>query len=280
MFLQPTILSIAGSDPSGGAGIQADLKTMTSIGVYGAAAITCLTVQNSNGVQEVVALSDTFVKAQIEAVLDDHNVTHIKIGMLGNAKIVKCIAQILQSFDGEVIYDPVLASTSGNSLLTTDAFLSLEEELLPRISYLTPNSSELQQISKKPSDRVQDSINCAKIVLKKYPLMKAIIVKGGHLDIESSTISDFLVQPGEVLHESKRNRIGNPNLHGTGCTYSSALASYLSLQNDIATAFKLTGKYMDTIICSGIGKSTVKNKSNGPLLHFLVKTDPLADIVH
>ena len=269
MLLQPTLLSIAGSDPSGGAGIQADLKAMTSIGVYGAAAITCLTVQNSRGVQKIEALSDELVKAQITAVLDDHHVTHIKIGMVGNAKIITGISSLLESFDGEVIYDPVLAATSGNSLLTPDAFTALTDKLLPRVSCLTPNTSELTQISEEPNNSVQDSIKCAKSLLQTYPSMKAVIVKGGHLDEANSSISDFLVQPGNVIHESKRNRLKNPNLHGTGCTYSSVFASYLCLKNDFVTAFKLTGQFMDTIITTGIGKSASKSKSNGPLLHFL-----------
>lgn len=269
MLLQPTLLSIAGSDPSGGAGIQADLKTMTSIGVYGASAITCLTVQNSKGVQQIHPLSGEFVQAQIQAVLEDHNVTHIKIGMVGNTEIIKCISQILQSFEGEVIYDPVLAATSGNALLTPNAFTILKKELLPQVSCLTPNIFELERLSNKKNNSAQESIKSALNLLEKYPFLKAVIVKGGHLDETNSTISDYLVRPDASIHESKRNRLKNPNLHGTGCTYSSALASYLCLENDFVTAFELTSLYMNTIITAGIGISTSKNKSNGPLLHFL-----------
>jgi len=269
MLLQPTLLSIAGSDPSGGAGIQADLKTMTAIGVYGAAAITCLTVQNSRGVQQIKPLTGDFVQAQIRAVLDDHNVTHIKIGMTGSHEIIECLSQIFHSFSGEIIYDPVLASTTGDPLLTTDTFFTLNQKLLPVVSYLTPNTSELQLLSNGAIVTKADALNCASSLLKKYPSMKAIIVKGGHLDESDKHISDFLVQPDDIIFESKRKRLINPNLHGTGCTYSSAFASYLYLGNELVKAFKMAGEYMNTIIQAGSKKSVSRNYSNGPLLHFL-----------
>jgi len=269
LLIQPTLLSIAGSDPSGGAGIQADLKTMTAIGVYGAAAITCLTVQNSRGVQEIQTLSAGFVQAQIQAVLEDHDVTHIKIGMTGNAEILHCLANLLRSFTGEVIYDPVLAATTGDPLLKTDAFSVLKEDLLPEVSYLTPNTSELQLISNASISTKDDAIDCARLLLNRYPQMKAIVIKGGHLEESELNICDFLVQPGKIISESKRRRIRNPNLHGTGCTYSSALASYLCLENDAVTAFNLAGEYMDRIITAGQDTSSAISRSNGPLLHFM-----------
>ncbi len=269
MQLEPTLLSIAGSDPSGGAGIQADLKTMTAIGAYGAAAITCLTVQNARGVQTVKALPADFVQAQIEAVLDDHNVTQIKIGMTGNAEIVDCLSQLLNPFTGEVIYDPVLASTTGASLLKTDALFTLKNKLLPVVSYLTPNTSELQLLSNKAITTTADALICAKALLNKYPALKAVVVKGGHLEESDSQISDFLVQPGEVISESKRKRLQNQNLHGTGCTYSSAFASYLYLKNDVVTAFNKAGEYMNKVITAGTERSVSRNLNNGPLLHFL-----------
>lgn len=269
MLLQPTLLTIAGSDPSGGAGIQADLKTMTSIGVYGAAAITCLTVQNSHGVQEIKPLSDDFIQAQIQAVLDDHDVTHIKIGMTGNGAIIDCLARLLHPFSGEVIYDPVLATTTGDSLLKAGALSVLKKELLTKVSFLTPNTSELRLLSNQSITSREDAIHCATVLLNTYPLMKAVIVKGGHLEESSMQISDFLVQSGGLICESKRKRLQNPNLHGTGCTYSSALASYLCMGNDTVTAFQLAGDYMQKIIQVGHDKSASTSHSNGPLLHAL-----------
>ena len=268
MSIQATVLSIAGSDPTGGAGIQADLKTMTSIGVYGAAAITCITVQNSRGVQKIQPLSPRLVQAQIQAVLDDHNVTHIKIGMTGTREIIECLAEILASFPGTVIYDPVLAATSGQALLQ-DGMLSLRKLLLPCISYLTPNIGELQILTQKEVQTTEYALAAAGLLLKSYPSMKGIIVKGGHLHEDSSSISDFLVQQKGKTEESKRKRIENNNLHGTGCTYASAFSSYLCLQNTPVTAFKRTGEYMNKIIQKGADKSATSSDSNGPLFHFL-----------
>jgi hydroxymethylpyrimidine/phosphomethylpyrimidine kinase len=270
MLVQPTLLSIAGSDPSGGAGIQADLKTMTAIGVYGAAAITCLTIQNSYGVQGVQSLSVDFIHEQIQAVLVDHNVTHIKIGMTGNIAVINCLAKLLDTFNGEVIFDPVLSSTTGEPLLEDDALLTIKGRLLPVVSYLTPNISELQLISgNKTITDNNDALNCAKKLLQKYPDMKAIVVKGGHL-LESRThISDFLVQQGGRIIESRRKRLHNPNLHGTGCTYSSALSSYLCLNNEIVASFMKASEYMNNVIQAGNNISVSRNDTNGPLLHFL-----------
>lgn len=270
MPLQPTLLSIAGSDPSGGAGIQADLKTMTTTGVYGAAALTCLTVQNAKGVQEIYPLPEDFVAAQIRAVLEDHDVTHIKIGMTGSETIIHCLSRLLDPFTGEVIYDPVLASTTGERLFADNTLAALQTELLPWVSYLTPNRDELQLLSNQAIGTTHDAIDAAEFVLKHYPLMKGIIVKGGHIDESELTISDFLVRPDTAVVESKRRRLDNPNLHGTGCTYASAFASYLCLGNTSAAAFRMAGDYMDQIIRAGIDKSASLSPGNGPLLHFLM----------
>jgi hydroxymethylpyrimidine/phosphomethylpyrimidine kinase len=269
LLIQPTLLSIAGSDPSGGAGIQADLKTMTSVGVYGAAALTCLTVQNSHGVQEIKPLGVEFVQNQIRAVLDDHDVTHIKIGMTGSGEILQCLAGLLRTFTGEVIYDPVLASSTGESLLNKGVLSILINELLKEITYLTPNKSELEIISGDSITNIAEAIDRAMMLLSNYPKMKGIVVKGGHLEETNPNISDFLVLPGKIIHTSKRTRRKNPNLHGTGCTYSSALASYLCLGNDVVKSFQMAGAYMDEIIHTGENKSAATSLKNGPLLHFL-----------
>lgn len=268
MSTQATILSIAGSDPTGGAGVQADLKTMTSLGVYGAAAITCITVQNSRGVQEIHPLSSHLVEAQIKAVLEDHNVTHIKIGMTGTREIIECLAEVLSSFPGTVIYDPVLAATSGQALLQ-DGISSLRKLLLPNISYLTPNIGELQILTNKEIHTSKDALAAAATLLKTNPSMKGVIVKGGHLYETSPAICDFLVQQKGMIEKSERRRLKNNNLHGTGCTYASALASYLCLQHSPVTAFQLTGEYMHKIIEIGTGKSATITNSNGPLFHAL-----------
>ncbi len=268
--ISPTLLSIAGSDPSGGAGIQADLKTMTSIGVYGGAVITCLTVQNSRGVQEIYSLPPDFVRKQVEAVLVDHNVTHIKIGMVGTAGIMETLGEIVESFTGVIVYDPVLASSTGESLLLKEGLPSLQKHLLSRVTILTPNMGELELLTDTRLSSAKEAVAAAKTLLETCPCMQAVVIKGGHLQPERAVIHDFLVGRDGTFHESKRKRRESRNLHGTGCTYASALASYLCLGHDLAPAFQLAGVYMDQIIQAGAGDSVVKSGSNGPLFHYRV----------
>lgn len=265
-----TLLTIAGSDPSGGAGIQADLKTMTSIGVYGAAAITCLTVQNSRGVQQIHPLSPALVDSQVKAVLEDHFVSHIKIGMTGTGEIVKTVAKLLESFPGEVVHDPVLASSTGESLLPKEVLPALQRDLLQQVTILTPNIGELEQLTKTAIRSTDEALNGAKLLLSKYPALQAVVVKGGHLHSDSDTIRDFLVQDDGTVHESKRKRQRNNNLHGTGCTYASALASYLCLGLDHRSAFRRAGDYMDRIIGAGIHDCLTQSGNNGPLSHYRI----------
>ncbi len=263
----PTVLSIAGSDPSAGAGIQADLKTMTSVGVYGAAAITCMTVQNSRGVKQIIPVPPDFIAEQIAAVLTDHNVTHIKIGMTGSIEIIETVAESLRSFSGEVILDPVMSASTGESLFSQDGPQILLSRLLPRVTFLTPNISELESLTKKQISTPEEAIESARKLLSLYKTMKGLVIKGGHLEMQNSTITDFLIQTDGETSLSERQRIQNRNLHGTGCTYASAFASYLCLGNQPPTAFQLAGKYMDTVIRAGAKLSIVKSGSNGPLLH-------------
>ncbi len=266
--LQPTLLTIAGSDPSGGAGIQADIKTATSLGVYCAAAITSVTVQNSRGVSRIVPLDPDLVASQIKAVLADHMVTHVKIGMTGNAAILQVLQETLDGFSGEIVYDPVLAATTGESLVQGDALQQLRNGFLPCISVLTPNVSELEILSKHRIRSVDDALNSAGIILKQYPNMQAVIVKGGHLDKGKETITDYLLQESSSCR-SVRQRLLNPHTHGTGCTFSSALASFLCRGSQLEDAFSMAGNYMDTLIRAGLGKSVTVSNENGPMLHYI-----------
>lgn len=269
MSNESTLLSIAGSDPSGGAGIQADLKTMTAIGVYGAAAITCLTVQNSCGVQRILPLPADFVQQEIQAVLDDNTVTHIKIGMLGSLEIVQALTDILNTYTGKVVYDPVLAATTGQSLLAGKGLERIQDELLHSISYLSPNKQELEVLSGQSIQTATEGIASARLILDKYLNMEGVVVKGGHFEEAESTISDFLILRDGKRVESKRKRIDSPNLHGTGCTFASAFSSYLLLGNNAVEAFKKAGSFMEAVIMAGINKRVSKSGINGPLLHHL-----------
>lgn len=265
--IAPTLLTIAGSDPSGGAGIQADLKTMTTIGVYGAAAITSLTVQNSRGVREIHPLPPEFVIRQVQAVLEDHRVTHIKIGMTGTARIAETLAELLKDYSGEVIFDPVFTASSGDSLLQETDIVTLLQPLLARVTFLTPNIGELEQLSNHTIANKGDALHAAALLLENLPNLKAVVVKGGHLKAEGGTIHDFLVRPATAIIESKRTRHRSVHLHGTGCTYGSALASFLALGLAPDAAFHHACNYMDRVIRAGLDERMVDSGGNGPLIH-------------
>lgn len=267
--LSPTVLTIAGSDPSGGAGIQADLKTLTAIGVYGAAAITCITVQNSLGVTESVPLEAGLVVRQVQAVLADHHVTHIKIGMIGAMEIARALGKLLADYSGEVIYDPVLASTTGQSLFSGSCLAELSDQLISRVTVLTPNGDELAQLGQQKITTAEEALHCAGTILARHEHLRAVIVKGGHLDADSTDIHDYLVLNNEEVIVNKRRRIQSTNLHGTGCTYASAFAAFHCRERDYRKAFSLTAAYMDSIISRSSSVSLVKSGINGPLVHAL-----------
>ncbi len=272
--LRPTVLSIAGSDPTGGAGIQADLKTMTSIGVYGAAAITCLTVQNGSGVSMIEPLSPELVTRQVQAVLSDYRVSQIKIGMVGNLEIARAIGRVLQNFQGQVIYDPVLSASSGQILSRLDAPEQLHQSLIGQVSVLTPNREELAWISGLPVTNWDQAVSAARTILARHSISKSgllqgVIIKGGHLNNESPEINDLLIRPDKDPLRDSRPRRGNKELHGTGCTYASALSSYLALGHDLTEAFHLAGAYMDQVIQASLVQRISRRSGYTPLLHHL-----------
>lgn len=263
----PTTLTIAGSDPTGGAGIQADLKTMTAIGVYGAAAITCITVQNSRGVSESVPLDPGLVVRQVRAVLADHHVTHIKIGMIGAMEIAMALGELLAEFSGEVIYDPVLASTTGQSLLSCENLTELHNRLISRVTVLTPNGDELARLCRREIATADDAIQCAIALLARHEHLRAVIVKGGHLEPDSAEIRDYLILQNQEIIACKRTRVNSANLHGTGCTYASAFAAHHCLEHDDIRAFFRTATFMDDLITLSRNRFFINNDGNGPLFH-------------
>jgi hydroxymethylpyrimidine/phosphomethylpyrimidine kinase len=266
--LLPTLLIIAGSDPSGGAGIQADLKTISSIGgVYAAAAISCLTVQNSRGVSEIHPLTPLLVQQQVQAVFSDHLVTHIKIGMVGTLSIALTLAELLADFQGEIVYDPVLAATSGHSLMDITNLTGLKNSLLSQVTVLTPNLQELEYLSGQRITNPQGAIACAKNLLADFPRLKALVVKGGHQPTPSPDLVDYFIEKNGSVTESRRPRINNPHLHGTGCTYASAFTAFHCKGQSLQASFLAAGDYMDTLIRKGLGQTVIRNKTNGPLLH-------------
>jgi hydroxymethylpyrimidine/phosphomethylpyrimidine kinase len=267
-----TVLTIAGSDPTGGAGIQADLKTMTAVGVYGAAAISCITVQNSRGVTRVEPLHPVLVGEQIDAVLADHRVTHIKIGMVGTAAIARTIARKLQDFDGEVIYDPVILATTGQQLMAPEDLESVRAELLALATVLTPNLPELEVLSKTAIRNDDDIRAGVDGLLRDGKRLRAVLVKGGHAD-STSMITDYLyyAEDGETESETLSHPIlQTSNSHGTGCTLASAFAAYHSLGGDYSSAFLQAVFFLQEILRESAPLQVVTNpKGKGGLLHHL-----------
>jgi len=287
------ILSIAGSDPSGGAGLQADLKTFTALGVYGAAAITCITVQNTLGVRYFTPLAPQLVHDQIRAVLEDLPVSHVKIGMLGTPEIALAVAAALADFAGEVIYDPVLVAGAGQSLCRGGAggeIPVLQEKLLATVSVLTPNLPELAALAGRETadlapvaDAPPTAIVAAvRELFQRYPRLRAVALTGAHHQPASALIRDFLLQrppleaePGSAsgslgeqdLTEIRHVRRQSNNLHGTGCTFAAALAVHHQLTGSYPEALQRTVAFLDRVIAAG--RPLQLGKGNGPLGHHL-----------
>jgi hydroxymethylpyrimidine/phosphomethylpyrimidine kinase len=269
----PVVLSIAGSDPSGGAGIQADLKTFTSIGVYGAAVITSLTVQNTQGVTGCFPVDPELVKRQIVSVLKDLHVTHIKIGMTGSVDVTNAIADTLNDYPGEIIYDPVRISSSGASLLTGNNSNASWKNLLSRATVLTPNRHELESIIDTQCATSEEAVHAAQELFNIFPRLRVLCLTGGHFPGKHEVTDFMLVKPSKAdsnsgetsLTKINRSRIKTKNLHGTGCTFAAAIAAYHLLTHDDTKAFSKASAFMHHIIEASA--SAVIGQGEGPLLH-------------
>jgi hydroxymethylpyrimidine/phosphomethylpyrimidine kinase len=260
-----TVLTIAGSDPSGGAGIQADLKTIAVIGVYGAAAVTCITVQNSRGVSRIEPLAPDLVAEQIDAVLSDHRVCCIKIGMIGNAQIAGAVGGRLASFQGDIVVDPVLVSTTGQKLLEDKALAAYRTDLLCRATVLTPNLPELRVLAEMELAGESDLLAAGNSLLAGYPRLQAILIKGGHAP-QQGTMTDYLVYREQgacrsmaITHPSVRSSNG----HGTGCTLAAAFAAYRCLGSDYLEASRSSVDFVQRCLTAGSGRTIVTNPAGG-----------------
>ncbi len=266
------ILAIAGSDPSGGAGIQADLKTYGSLGVYGCAAISCLTVQNSTGVYDVQAVEPGLVKEQVRKVLADLPVSHIKTGMIDTGAVARAIGECLADFDGIVVCDPVLKASDGHDLLTGEGLDCLGAHLIGRATVITPNYQEFQELTGLDSDSAEAIATAAAEMLGQYQRLQAIIVKGGHRDEAQPMVIDSLfIRDGGDCRAiiSERARLKTTNTHGTGCTYASALAAYHLKNGDWPQAFQLAGDYVAELL--RLSADREMGHGTGPLWHHLFK---------
>ena len=234
-----TALSIAGSDSCGGAGIQADLKTMTMNGVYAMTAVTALTAQNTTGVRAIQEATPEFLGQQIDAVFEDIFPDAVKIGMVTASELIRVIAKKLRDYEAKhIVVDPVMVATSGSVLLKTDAVETLEKELLPLAEVVTPNIPEAEVLSGICIRSSEDMVRAAEIISREYGC--AVLCKGGH---RLNDANDLLYRDGGFCWFMGR-RIDNPNTHGTGCTLSSAIASGLARGYSLEQAVERAKEYL------------------------------------
>ena len=256
-------LTIAGSDCSGGAGIQADLKTFSALGVYGTSAITSIVAENTQGVQAIEAVSSEMLKQQIISVFDDIRVDAVKIGMLHAPEIVVVVAECIERFQPKwVVLDPVMIATSGDMLIEPDTVDLLKKLLFNRATIITPNLDEAAFLSGKEIKTVEDMKVVGKILLQQG--CRNILMKGGHLKEEVMT-DILLLQNGESI-ELKSPYIDTKNTHGTGCTLSSAIAAHLALGYSLPEAVRNAKTYITDAL--NAGKNIVLGEGHGPVNHF------------
>jgi hydroxymethylpyrimidine/phosphomethylpyrimidine kinase len=254
------VLTIAGSDSGGGAGIQADLKTFSAFKTFGMSAITSITAQNTTGVSVIYDLPADIVSKQIDAVISDIGVDAIKIGMLSNVDIIDVVAKKIREYDIEkVILDPVMRAKGGDALLKTEAQTALIEKMLPLAYLITPNIPEAEVLIGLPIKTSADQIQAAKDIFKMGP--KNVFIKGGHGDSENCL--DILFD-GNKVHEFNSKRINTKNTHGTGCTISSAIAACIAKGDDVVSAVAKSKEYIN----GAIKNSLDIGKGHGPLNHF------------
>ena len=253
-----TALTIAGSDSSGGAGIQADIKTMTMHGVYAMSAITAMTAQNTTGVRAIQEATPEFLRQQLDAVFEDIRPDAVKIGMVSSSALIRVIADRLRFYGaGNVVVDPVMVASAGSSLIRQDAVQMLIRELLPISTLVTPNIPEAQVLSGMTVETKEDMITAAKQIGDRYRC--AVLLKGGH---SVNDANDLLYAKGELIwFEGKR--IDNPNTHGTGCTLSSAIAANLALGFDLAESIRRAKEYLSGALSAMLDLG----RGSGPLNH-------------
>ncbi|WP_343715715.1 bifunctional hydroxymethylpyrimidine kinase/phosphomethylpyrimidine kinase [Inquilinus sp.] len=259
----PNVLTIAGTDPSGGAGIQADLKTFSALGAYGCAVITALVAQNTRGVQAVELVSPTFVAKQIDCLLADVRIDAVKIGMLATGEIVRAVADALRRHGlTRVVVDPVMVAKSGDRLLDPDAVAALREELLPLATVVTPNLPEAADLlGRAPAQRREEMPEIAAALLALGP--QAVLLKGGHL--EEAESPDLLLSAAGSLALAAP-RIATRNTHGTGCTLSAAIAALLPQRPDLESAVREAKAYLTGALAAADRLSV--GGGHGPLHHF------------
>ena len=253
-----TALTIAGSDCSGGAGIQADIKTMTMNGVYAMSAITALTAQNTTGVRSIIEATPEFLGDQIDAVFEDIRPDAVKIGMVSSAGLIQVIAERLAYYKAEnIVVDPVMVATSGSELMKSSAVSALTEKLLPLATLVTPNIPEAEVLSGRTVAAKEDMLSVAKCIGDNYGC--AVLLKGGH---SINDANDLLYANGEYKWFCGK-RINNPNTHGTGCTLSSAIAANLAKGFSLAESVQRAKEYISGALAAMLDLG----HGSGPMMH-------------
>lgn len=258
----PRLLTIAGSDCSGGAGIQADLKTFAALGGYGMSAITALTAQNTTGVQAVASTTPEMLRAQIDSVMNDVGCDAAKIGMVPDAPSIRAVAEALRAHRLQpVVLDPVMVATSGCTLMEHSAAAVLLQELAPLSQLITPNLAEAQLLAEQEIHSVPDMLKAARTLQQRGAA--AVLVKGGHL--AGDVLSDVLVLADGSEHVLTDARIDTRNTHGTGCTLSAAIATYLALGCDMLQAVQRGRAYLRGALAAGANVRV--GQGHGPVNH-------------
>lgn len=260
MLTPPNILTIAGSDSGGGAGIQADLKTIMALGGYGMSVITALTAQNGLGVTGIHAPDPDFVALELQTVLDGFPVAAAKTGMLFSASIIRAVAPILRKRDFPLVVDPVSVSQSGSRLLQEDAVAALKEEMLPGCDLLTPNRPEAEILTGLTIKTGEDAFAAGEKLLAMGA--RAVVIKGGHME-SSVVVTDCLCVPGQAPKALSQAKVETANNHGTGCTLSAAIATGLGKGLPLQIAVTKAQEYLNL----ALRKSYSPGKGCGPVNH-------------
>lgn len=258
---KPLALTVAGSDSGGGAGLQADIKSMEANGVFAASVVTAVTAQNTRAVTAAFDLPLGIIEAQLDTVADDFDFGAVKTGMLSSAAIIGLVARKLQAHGlGPLVVDPVMISKSGFALLKPDAVEALKRDLLPLATLVTPNTHEAERLAEREIRTLADAEAAAKAIYALGP--RAVLVKGGHLDSEPDAV-DVLFDGSEV-HHVRAERIDTPHTHGTGCTYASAIAAWLARGESLPVAVQRAKAYVTEAIRHGLPIGG----GHGPTNHF------------
>jgi hydroxymethylpyrimidine/phosphomethylpyrimidine kinase len=262
-FTYPSVMTIAGFDGSGGAGIQADIKTFSALGCYATSVLTALPVQNTQGVRKIYPIPIEAVKDQIEAVMDDILPSAIKIGMVHTPQLVEVIVSTLKKYPQiPIVFDPVMVATSGHRLIEEETISTIVEQLFPVSDIITPNMDEAAILANMEVTTLEEMQIAGNIILMFG--CKNILLKGGHQ--ETPTVTSLFLGAGGISHRYETEKFTTNNTHGSGCTLSSAIAAFLARGEDLSNAMELAQQYVFEAIANGLDVKT--GSGNGPLNHF------------